>query len=242
MNLPMREMDMMGKKTNARKLRPKALLIDLDGTLVDSTEAYKEAGRAGFIALGLNYDDDKIAFEVARRLEQNLPIDDLFAVFNGVSEVEERFLPAYLEAYYSVVHIKSRLFPRAKETLRTLSEDYLLALVTLRYATREHVIEELTRRRVLKYFRAVVTALDVKKPKPFPCAFLAAAESLGVKVQECVVVGDSVVDIQAGKAAGANTIAVLSGLFTRDELARQNPDAIIKNIGSLPERLTRLDS
>ena len=83
------------------KLRIKALLLDLDGTLVDSTEALKEAGRAGFAALGLSESrNDEIAYEVARRLEQDLPIDDLFATSDLHREVEERFLPAYLDAYY----------------------------------------------------------------------------------------------------------------------------------------------
>jgi len=221
-----------------KRLRVKALLIDLDGTLVDSTRAYKEAGRAGFAAIGLpNFNDDKIAFEVARRLERNLPIDDLFARFHIGEKVEERFFPSYLEAYYSVVHVKSKLLPKARETIQALSQNFPLALITLRYVLQEQVMEELRRLRLMKYFRTVVTALDVKKPKPSPDALLIAAERLKVKIQDCAVVGDSVVDVQAGKSAGAKTIAVLSGLFTREELAEQKPDLIIKDINSLPDFL-----
>jgi len=224
--------------TKRKRLMVKALLIDLDGTLVDSTRAYKEAGRAGFAAIGLpNFNDDKIAFEVARRLEQSLPIDDLFTRFQIGREVEERFLPAYLEAYYSVVHVKSKLFPKARETLLTLSQNFPLALITLRYVLREQILEELTRLRLKKYFRAMVTALDVKKPKPFPDALLIAAERLEVKIQDCAIIGDSVVDVQAGKSAGAKTIAVLSGLFSRGELEKQRPDLIVRDINSLPEFL-----
>jgi HAD superfamily hydrolase (TIGR01509 family) len=218
-----------------RRLKIKALLIDLDGTLVDSTHAYKEAGKAGFAAIGLaDFNDDKIAFEVARRLEQDLPIDDLFTAFKKGRVVEERFLPAYLEAYYSVVHLKSKLFPKAKETLQTLSQDFSLALITLRYVLREQVMEELRRLGLKKHFRAVVTTLDVKKPKPSPDALLLAAERLRVKIQDCAIVGDSIVDVQAGKAAGAKTIAVLSGLFSREELEKQKPSLIIRDINSLP--------
>jgi len=220
-----------------KRLRVKALLIDLDGTLVDSTEAYREAGRAGFAALGLDRDDDEIAFEVARRLEQDLPIDDLFARFHVAQGVEERFLPAYLEAYYLNVQIKSKLFPKAKETLKTLSKNFSLALITSRYVLREQVVEELRRLKLMKHFRTVVTTLDVKKPKPFPDAFLKAAERLRVKIQECAIVGDSIVDIQGGKAAGAKTIAVVSGLFSREELEKQKPDLIIRDINSLPDFL-----
>jgi phosphoglycolate phosphatase len=95
-------------------------------------------------------------------------------------------------------------------------------------------MEELRRLGLKKHFRAVVTTLDVKKPKPSPDALLLAAERLRVKIQDCAIVGDSIVDVQAGKAAGAKTIAVLSGLFSREELEKQKPSLIIRDINSLP--------
>ena len=217
-----------------RKLRVKALLLDLDGTLVDSAEALKEAGRAGFAAIGFaNVNDDRIAFEVARRLEQDLHIDDLFARFHIGREVEERFLPAYLDAYYSAVISKSKLFPNVKETLETLSQHFQLALITLRYVVREQVLDELWHLGIKKYFHVVVTALDVEKPKPFPDALHVAAKKLHTTVGECAIVGDSIVDIQAGKAAGAKTIAVLTGLFSRQELKMHKPDIIVEDVNSL---------
>jgi len=216
----------------------KALLLDLDGTLVDSTEALKEAGRAGFAAIRFSsFNDDKIAFEVARRLEQDLPIDDLFTKFHVGREVEERFLPAYLNAYYAAVISKSKLFPHVKETLHTLSQRFPLALITLRYIVREQVIDELRHLGIKKYFNVVVTALDVEKPKPFPDALLVAAKKLKTPIGECAIVGDSIVDIQAGKAAGAKTTAVPTGLFSRAELEEQKPDLIIENFKALPKYL-----
>jgi len=218
----------------------KALLLDLDGTLLDSTEALKEAGKAGFAAIGFSgFNDDKIAFEVARRLEQDLPIDNLFTRFRIGREVEERFLPAYLNAYYSAVISKSKLFPNVKKTLQTLSQHFPLALITLRYVVRELVIDELRHLGIKKYFRVVVTALDVEKPKPFPDALLLAAEKLNTLIVECALVGDSIVDIQAGKTAGAKTIAVLTGLFSHEELKKQKPDLIIKDVNSLPNLLAK---
>lgn len=220
------------------KLRVKALLLDLDGTLVDSTEALREAGRAGFSAVGMvEHSDERIAFEVARRLEQDLPIDDLFVKFDLGAEVEERFLPAYLNAYYSAVISKSRLFPDAKVTLELLSQHFLLALITLRYVVKEQVVDELKHLGIRRHFRVVVTALDVKKPKPFPDALLAAAEKLRVPIKECAIVGDSVVDVRAGRAAGAVTVAVLTGLFSRVQLEKEKPDLIVKDVGSLPNYL-----
>lgn len=215
--------------------------MDLDGTLVDSTEALKEAGKAGFAALGLSrLNDERIAFEVARRLEQDMPIDNLFLKFRAHKEVEERFLPAYLDAYYSAVTTKCKPFPRVRETLQALSRRYPLALITLRYVVREQIIDELSHLGLKKFFRVVVTALDVKKPKPSPDALIVAARKLRVPINECAIVGDSIVDIQAGKAAGAKTIAVLTGLFNRAELAALRPDLIIDSVADLPANLSTL--
>jgi len=219
----------------------KALLLDLDGTLVDSSDALKDAGRSGFASIGFgNFNDEEIAFEVARRLEQDLSIDDLFARYHVGREIEERFLPAYLNAYYSAVISKSKLFPNVRETLQTLWGQFSLALITLRYVVREQVIDELEHLGIKKYFHVVVTALDVKKPKPFPDALLLASKKLDVPINECAIVGDSPVDILAGKAAGAKTIAVLTGLFNRRELARQKPDLIIKKINIVPNFLQKV--
>jgi phosphoglycolate phosphatase len=220
------------------KLRVKALLLDLDGTLVDSTEALKEAGKAGFAAIGKSsLNNDEIAFEIARRLEQDLAIDDLFSGLGLGKEIEEDFLPAYLNAYYSAVITMSKPFRNVKETLRTLSTDFPLALVTLRYVVREQVVDELRHLGLKRYFKIIVTALDVKKPKPFPDALIAAAKKLQIPIEDCAIVGDSVVDIQAGRAAGAKTIAVLSGLFNRGVLEKEKPNLIIENVNFLPSFL-----
>jgi len=212
----------------------RALLLDLDGTLVDSREALKEAGKAGFIAIGLpEVHDEKIPFEVARRLEQDLSIDDLFSEFHVTKEVEERFLPAYLTAYYSAVTLKSKPFPNTNKILQALSQHFPLALITLRYVAREQIMDELNHLGLAKFFRAVVTTLDVEKPKPFPDALLVAAKKLHVPISHCAIVGDSIIDIQAGKAAGAKTIAVLTGLFSKAELEAQKPDLMIDDLTCL---------
>jgi phosphoglycolate phosphatase len=226
------------KNMTNNKFQVKALLLDLDGTLVDSSEALREAGKAGFSALGMpEQSDEEIAFEIARRLEQDLSIDDLFVKFDLDEDIEERFLPAYLNAYYSAVISKGKLLPNAKATLDLLYKHFSLALITLRYVVKEQVLDELTHLGIRQHFHVVVTALDVKKPKPFPDALLVAAEKLGVPVSQCAIVGDSIVDVQAGKAAGAVTIAVLTGLFSRVRLEKEKPDLIVKDVGSLLNHL-----
>jgi phosphoglycolate phosphatase len=63
------------------------------------------------------------------------------------------------------------------------------------------------------------------------------SKKLDIRTCDCAVVGDSTVDIQAGKNAGAKTVAVLSGIFSFEELQKQKPDLILKNVTKLPDFL-----
>ncbi|MEM3703700.1 MAG: HAD family hydrolase, partial [Candidatus Bathyarchaeia archaeon] len=85
-----------------------------------------------------------------------------------------------------------------------------------------------------KYFHCIVTALDTSFPKPFPEGLIKCAHEVGVKIGECAIVGDSTIDVRAGKNVGAKTVAVLSGIFTRDELEKEEPDIILNSINELP--------
>lgn len=211
------------------KLKVKGLIIDLDGTLVDSREAYCAALKKALTTMGIKNFNAKMAFEIPRRLEQNRQIDDLIPEGNA-----EKFLSIYLKAYYTLTESKSKALPGVSETLEELSKDAKLVLLTMRYVTREKLMKELEKFGIAKYFCCVVTALDTPFPKPSPEALDKCTQGLDVKKDECAVVGDSVIDVKAGKKAGAKTVAVLSGIFTREELEREKPDLILENINKLP--------
>ncbi|MGQ9506649.1 MAG: HAD family hydrolase [Candidatus Bathycorpusculaceae bacterium] len=212
------------------KLEVKVILLDLDGTLVDSKEAYKEAVQTAFAALGQNFVSAEVATEIPKRLEQNLPINDLLR--GGVDT--KKFLDVYLNAYYKATVTKSKPMPKIEDTLEKLSKKAALALITMRYVPKENVIKELENFGLAKYFTHVITALDTHTPKPSPEALIKCARKFGVQPHECLVVGDSVADIKAGKNAGAKTVAVLSGIFSRKELEREKPDLILESVNQLP--------
>ncbi|MEM2319300.1 MAG: HAD-IA family hydrolase [Candidatus Bathyarchaeia archaeon] len=211
------------------KLKAKGIIMDLDGTLVDSREAYCEALKKAFAAMGLENFSVEIALEIPRRLEQNLPINDLIPKCNV-----NNFLDIYLKTYYSLTESKAKPFPGVSKTLEELSKGAKLALVTMRYVSKEKVRKELENLGLAKYFHSILTALDTPSPKPSPEALIKCAQQLGVKMEECVSVGDSVVDVRAGKRSGARTVAVLTGIFVREELEKENPDLIIQTISELP--------
>ncbi|MCK5563518.1 HAD family hydrolase, partial [Candidatus Bathyarchaeota archaeon] len=112
-----------------------------------------------------------------------------------------------------------------------------LALVTRRDVSQKKLTKELQSLRFVLYFKAILTSQDVTQPQPSPEILLKAAQELRIPIEECAVVTDSIVDIQAGKAAGIKTIAVLTGLFSRKELEKWKPNFIIENINYLPNLL-----
>ncbi len=218
---------------NLKKNSPvKAILLDLDGTIVDSKRAYLEAVKTAFSALGVKTIDVNVVTEIPRRMEQNLPIDDLL---NGIDA--KKFLKTYLDAYYRATPEKSKPMPDVSETLEKLSQKARLAVITMRHVSKQKIIDELENYGLIKYFDYVITALETPAPKPSPDALMICSQKMGVRTEECIVVGDSVADIRAGKKAGIRTVAVLSGLFSSDELRRENPDFILQSLRSLPDLL-----
>ena len=82
-------------------------------------------------------------------------------------------------------------------------------------------------------FIAVATSQTCRHTKPFPDPVLWAAEKMGVSAANCLMVGDTVVDIRAGRAAGAQTVGVLCGFGTRKELERAGADIILRKTSDL---------
>jgi len=211
------------------KLKVEGIFFDLDGTIVDSREAYHEAARIAFQTMGQEMPEKEAVLEIPRKLEQKQPINDL------IKGDLQKFLSVYLNAYYSITKEKTKLIPNVSTTLETLFTKAKLALVTMRAFPKENIMKELEVFEIAKYFSYVVTALDTHKPKPSPEALMKCAKVLNVQICDCVIAGDSISDIRAGKAAGVKTVAVLSGLFSRRELAEEKPDLIIKDITALPK-------
>jgi len=78
-----------------------------------------------------------------------------------------------------------------------------------------------------RYFACVATAQTCRHTKPYPDPVLWAAEKMGVPPEACLMIGDTTVDILAGKAAGAQTVGVLCGFGEEDELRRAGADLIL---------------
>jgi phosphoglycolate phosphatase-like HAD superfamily hydrolase len=127
------------------------------------------------------------------------------------------------------------IIPGVKEMLHLLHSRYPMAVVSARddKSTRAFLDKfELT-----GYFRIIVTAITAEHTKPFPDPIFYAAEKMGAPPENCLMIGDTTVDIRAGKAAGAQTVGVLCGFGEETELKRRGADLILKNTSELAEVL-----
>ncbi|MCL4430365.1 MAG: HAD family hydrolase [Candidatus Bathyarchaeota archaeon] len=202
--------------------------MDLDGTIVDSTGAYIEAAQIAFRNLKIQPPEDPVLLEIPRRMEQHLTLDDITKGYT------KEFLPLYLNAFRSITESKTQLLPNVSTTLAALSQRAKLALITMRHVPNQVVQKELDYFGILPYFSHVVTGLDTAKPKPSPEALIKCREALNLDMCDCLIAGDSVSDMRAGKAAGAKTVALLSGLYNREELEREHPDLVLSDVSLLP--------
>ena len=83
----------------------------------------------------------------------------------------------------------------------------------------------------------IVTADDVRHKKPSAEPLIQCSDKLGVPLKKCVYVGDTRVDIRAGKAASMGTVGVLTGFDDYGVLENETPDAIIDSIAQLSDIL-----
>ncbi len=214
------------------KLAVKGIMLDLDGTILDTKPAYLETGRIAFEKLGQQSPEAVQLLEIPKRIEQKQPFTDITKTVDY-----HKFLTVYLETFYSISAAKTKPMPQVEKTLEVLSKNAPLAVITMRFMSKENIFAELKQYNLDGYFSHVVTALDTAKPKPSPEALIKAAGAMGVQMCDCVIVGDSIVDVLAGKAAGSKTVAVLSGLYSHVELSKTEPNFIINDISELPTLL-----
>jgi HAD superfamily hydrolase (TIGR01509 family) len=119
--------------------------------------------------------------------------------------------------------------------LEALRGRFLLGIVSAR--DRRGVYAFLEQFDLAGYFGCVATARTCCRTKPHPAPVLWAAASLGIPAEACLMVGDTVVDIRSGQAAGAQTVGVLCGFGERDELKQAGADLIVETTADLTEGL-----
>jgi phosphoglycolate phosphatase len=215
--------------------RPRMILIDLDGTLVDSVPdlAYcvdRMMERLGYPAHG----EARVRNWVGNGVER-LVRRALIGQLDGEPD-EARFQQAYpifLDLYATNTSKRSHLFPGVRTGLDALkAADYRLGCVTNKAAQfTEPLLRELG---VREDFAIVISGDTLPQKKPDPAPLLHAARFFGVAPETALMLGDSVSDVKAARAAGFQIVCVSYGYNHGVDIRDARPDAVIDALTELP--------
>ena len=212
-----------------RPIPARAVLFDIDGTLVDSVGAYLEVARVAAAPHGLEVTEEHVRQSLATGSnfwKGVVPEDrrDGDALRKAMSALAAREWPRVLREH-------GRVFPGLAQTLDALKDlGILLGIVS---GARPEVLELLRGESILERFDAVVLGDDVSRRKPDPEGIIKCLDKLGVAPEAAVYVGDTPVDIQASRAAGVFAVGVLTGAGDSATLSAQWPDRLAASHANL---------
>ncbi len=214
--------------------RVRGLLFDIDGTLSDTDNAYV-ARVAQFLPAAFGSQRQRLARRLVMASER--PGNLLFALLDELQL--DRPLAGLLDAFNRTRHARPDSgyppVPGVPELLASLHGRYPLAVVSAR--GEQGVRHFLDMHGLTGYFGAIATALTCKHSKPYPYPVIWAAEQLGLPPENCVMIGDTTVDIRAGKSAGAQTAGVLCGFGEENELRRFGANVVLETTADLGKLL-----
>lgn len=205
----------------------KAAIFDLDGTMVD-TEIIQS--RAFEKILG-EHGVASVLSEHGTVHTPGISSDAMWEILKKTHHIDTPTTELTARKRKAVLEtLQGELLPMAG--LLELLEEFVGHQIPMAVATSakreraELMLEKIGR---LGHFTAIITADDVQKVKPAPDAYLAAAESLGVKPEECIVFEDTDVGVMAAKAAGMKAVAV-PNKYTK-HMDFSDADLVISSLG-----------
>lgn len=213
--------------------RIKALCFDVDGTLSDTDDVYIHKV-ARFFPRFLFKDPDHAARRFVMwaeapgnallSLTDTIGLDDeIIALIDWMSRHQKRSSKTFW------------LIPGVDGMLKQLKGHYPMSVVSAR--DEKGTMRFLEQFDLVQYFDAVITGQSAAHTKPYPDPVLLAAQQMGVNARECLMIGDTTVDMRAGKSAGAQTVGVLCGFGEEPELIKKGADMILKTTSELANLL-----
>lgn len=193
----------------------KAVIFDIDGTLVDSVDLHARAWAAAFSKFGRHVEFDRVRQQIGKGGDQLMPVFFSQEELEKFGEEMEKYRgELYKRAY--LPHV--RPFPRVRELFERIARDgRRIALASSAKEEELKVYKDLAR--VTDLVAEETSKDDVARSKPHPDIFAAALERLGdVAASDVVVVGDSPYDAEAAGKLNLKTVGVLCGGFPEAQL------------------------
>lgn len=225
--------------------RIRALCFDVDGTIADTDDhlvaqiaavldavplvSGRRAERLARQAVMGAETPVNAAYSLLDRLGLDVPVTRLRARLRTARARGAD--PAHTRNLEAVDEVPHDMMAGVQEMLIALAALYPMSTISTGSAPR--VERFLKHYGVREHFAAVVGAQTTRRMKPHPDPLLYAARAMGVDPAACLMIGDTTVDIRTGVAAGAQTVGVLCGFGTEDELRRAGADLILLTTSDL---------
>jgi phosphoglycolate phosphatase len=221
----------------SQPLSVQAVIFDVDGTLVDTLDAYHAVAELAAAPYGLPISRETVRYALNNNhptfWELVIPLEH-----PGRLELMETMKQEAMRRWPEVLRQHGRIMPGLRQTLETLKNRGLrLAIVT---GSQSGSFQSLREEGLLDFFEVVITGAEVTRPKPDPEGLLKCAAVLGVEASQAVYVGDAPTDVQASRAAGMSAVSVLSGAGDAALLSAAGPDWLIYSHARLPEVIFNL--
>ncbi len=225
--------------------RIRALCFDVDGTIADTDDhlVAQLAALLHAVPLVSGRRAERLARQVVMGAET--PVHAAYALLDQlgldapISRLRARIKatraraadPGGTRNIHGADEVPHDMMAGVQEMLKLLAAHYPMCTITTGTAPRvERFLEHYE---VRGLFTAVVGAQTTPRMKPHPEPLLYAAGAMGVEPAECLMIGDTTIDIRTGKSAGAQTVGVLCGFGTEAELRRTGAGLILRTTSDL---------
>lgn len=214
-------------------MKYKAAIFDFDYTLGDSTEG---------IVLSVNYGLERLGYDPgspeAVKRTIGLSLKKTFACLTGCGDEEkaQQFCVYFKEKSDQVMVAHTELLPAVRQVLKKFRESKcLIGIVTTKYHYR--IDQILDKFQMADMVDLIVGGDDVKAEKPSPEGLLSAVLKMGVRTDQVLYTGDSLVDAETAARAGVDFAGVLTGTTGLKEFERFEAVCIVKDLEELWNRL-----
>jgi HAD superfamily hydrolase (TIGR01549 family) len=225
--------------------RVRALCFDVDGTIADTDDhlVAQLAAMIGRVPGVSGRRGERVARQVVMGLETpvhgayalldqlglDMPVNRLRARLKGMKQRQAD--PARTRNPEALDEVPHEMVAGVQEMLQKLSAHYPMVTISTGGAPRvERFLEHYG---VRELFAAVIGNQTTRRMKPHPEPLFYGAEKMGVDPRECLMIGDTTIDVRTGVAAGAQTVGVLCGFGTERELREAGAGLILRTTSDL---------